>query len=246
MFNKKVHFHKIGLIFILLSILFSCEEEVQISFAEFSIEKSENAIIEVNGPKAEGDNPISQNINSAIDNYIARILNFDEDETKITLDGSLKKFDSIYKAFNDDFEENSLVWEAIVDGEVTYQSPDIISIALNSYLNTGGAHGNMTISFLNFNAQNGELIQNENLITNNKAFEELAKTHFRKKMEELGDNDTLQDYFFGEEFHLPANMGLSDEGLILLYNVYEIASYSQGITEFTIPFEESLIFLNYN
>ena len=46
------------------------------------------------------------------------------------------------------------------------------------------------------------------------------------------------DYFWGEPFHLPENIGLNDEGVIFFYNVYEIASYADGITEFTIPFSD--------
>ena len=45
---------------------------------------------------------------------------------------------------------------------------------------------------------------------------------------------------------LPENIGFSDEGVILLYNVYEIAPYSEGITEFTIPFEEVLKYIKIN
>jgi hypothetical protein len=246
MFNTKQFLDKIVLIIALTSILISCDEEVQITFGEFNIERSEYAIIEINAPRAEGDYHIIDSINSRIENHIARVLNFAEDETKITLDASLKKFDSVYLAFKEDFEETSLIWEAIVDGEVTYQSPDIISIALNSYLNTGGAHGNMTISFLNFNARTGDIIKNNALIKNNPAFLELAKTHFKKKLQVSKDNESISDYFFGEDFHLPSNIGLSDEGLVLIYNVYEIASYSQGITEIIIPFEEALSFLFYN
>lgn len=48
----------------------------------------------------------------------------------------------------------------------------------------------------------------------------------------------MEDYFFGKDFQLPESIGFSDEGVIILYNPYEIASYSQGIIEFTIPYEE--------
>ena len=34
-------------------------------------------------------------------------------------------------------------------------------------------------------------------------------------------------------------MGFNENGIILLYNVYEIASYVQGVTEFTIPYAEA-------
>jgi hypothetical protein len=48
----------------------------------------------------------------------------------------------------------------------------------------------------------------------------------------------MTDFFFGKDFVLPENIGYNEEGLLLLYNTYEIASYAMGITEFTIPYSE--------
>ena len=62
--------------------------------------------------------------------------------------------------------------------------------------------------------------------------------HVRVFAVKTEEDEGFGDYFFGEEFHLPANIGYNDEGVLLFYNVYEIASYAVGITEFTIPFEE--------
>jgi hypothetical protein len=56
----------------------------------------------------------------------------------------------------------------------------------------------------------------------------------------------MQDYFFGKPFHLPENIGYGDEGIILLYNVYEVASYAQGYTEFAIPYDIAESFLKMN
>ena len=243
MFNKIPYFKIFGQIILLSLTIISCNQKVNIVFTEFNIELNENAFIEINAPRAEGTSEISNTINSNIENQIAKTLNFAEDESSITLSDAITKFDSIFIAFKDDFEETSLIWEAVIDGEITYKSPQIICVALNSYLNTGGAHGNMNISFLNLNSQTGEVLQNNDLIKNRKAFVELAKSHFKIKMGDSLNENTLKDYFFGEDFQLPANMGYSDEGVILLYNVYEIASYAQGITEFTIPFEEALPYL---
>ncbi len=235
-------------LFILVSFaVFSCNQEVDLTFSETSFEKNENAIIDINIPNAEGDNDVSESINSTIENFIVNTLSFSEDSLiNISLNDAVTKFDSIYIAFKDDFEENSLVWEALIDGEVTYQSPAITCIAINSYLNTGGAHGNMTISFLNFNSQTGQLLIIDDYIKNRPGFIKLAEKYFNIELQESSDKTNFDDYFFGEDFHLPENIGFSDDGIILLYNVYEIAPYSEGITEFIIPFEEVLPYLHLN
>jgi len=223
----------------------ACEEEITITFIEFNIEFNENAIIEINAPRVEFKSVIGDSINSKIERHIANMLNFSEEESNIILGDALTKFDAEYKTFKNDFEESALVWEAIFDGEVTYQSSELISIGITSYLNTGGAHGNMNVTFLNFNPNTGNLLDLKDLISNQTAFEDIAKKHF-KKVTQIADETGYGDYFFGEDFHLPANIGLNDEGVTLFYNVYEIASYAIGITEFTIPYNEVSDYLMVN
>jgi hypothetical protein len=234
------------LIFVSLTI-FSCNQEVDLTFSEISFIKNENAIIDINIPNARGDNDVSRSINATIEDFIVNTINFSEDSLiNVSLNEIATKFDSIYIAFKDDFEENSLVWEALIDGEVTYQSQKITCIAINSYLNTGGAHGNMNISFLNFDSQTGQLLNIDDYIKNRLDFIKLAKKYFNIELQESSNKTNFDDYFFEENFHLPENIGFSDDGVILLYNIYEIAPYSEGITEFTIPFEEILPYLKIN
>lgn len=235
------------LLFLALIATISCNQEGDLTFSESNFKMDENAIIEINIPYAEGNNSVSESINSAIENFIVNTINISEDSlNNVSLIDAIKTFDSIYIEFKDDFEESSFVWEAQIEGEVTYQSPEIICVAINTYLNTGGAHGNLNISFLNFNSQTGELLLTDDIIKISKEFIEIAKNYFKIEMKASSEERNIEDYFFGEEFHLPASIGFSDEGIILLYNVYEIASYSQGITEFTIPYEEVLQYLIMN
>ena len=234
------------LVFVLLTIT-SCNKEVNLTFTETNFIKTESAIIEINIPNADGNNSVSKSINSTIEKFIINTISFSEDSIiNLSLKDAVKKFDSIYVAFKDDFEENPLIWEMLIDGEVTYQSPALTCIAINSYLNTGGAHGNMTISFLNFNSQTGQLLHLDEHIKNKTDFIKLAEKYFNIKLQESSNEDGFDNYFLGKDFHLPENIGFSDDGVILLYNVYEIAPYSEGITEFTIPFEEALPYLKIN
>ena len=107
-------------------------------------------------------------------------------------------------------------------------------------MNTGGAHGHLNVSFLNFNAQTGNMLKNEDLFEDYLAFTKIAKTYFD---EEIADKKDL--YFEPDNFTLPENIGFNEEGVILLYNTYEIAPYSSGMTEIQIPWEELQTSLNY-
>ena len=111
MFNKKLKLKKIALLIFVLFGIVSCNKELNITFTEFNIEMKENTVIEINVPWAEGTTEVRDVINLKIQNHIANIINFGEDESDIILGDALVKFDSIYIAFKDDFEER-----------VTYQS----------------------------------------------------------------------------------------------------------------------------
>jgi hypothetical protein len=234
---------KINLIVVLVLVVVSCKKEVKIDFTEAQIETLENAEISINFPKAEGSKDVANRINTTLQNYIVNQTNLSEDSlTTASIEDAVRQFDTEYIRFKTDFPESSQKWEAFIDGEVTYRSPEVICIAINSYLDTGGAHGNTNVRFFNFNPQTGSLLKTNDLIADVKGLSEIVK---QKLKEEIKDYNS-EDSFFGEKFQLPETLGFSDEGIIILYNPYEIASYAQGIIEFTIPYEDVNSFLNIN
>jgi len=215
-------------------LFFGCKEDLSLYFSEVNITTDNNTLVEINIPKAFGDSTISNNINSEISKLIISQLNIGDSETSTskTIEESVTAFNNEYRAFVSDFPESTQPWEAQIDGEVMFQSEKVISISLTFYINTGGAHGNLHISLLNFNALTGKSIDNNDLFNNSEAFKNIAKIHFDNTIK---DKNTL---FEPDNFILPENIGYTEEGLMLLYNVYEIAPYSTGTIEFTIPYNE--------
>ncbi|MDG5490509.1 DUF3298 and DUF4163 domain-containing protein [Psychroserpens sp. SPM9] len=229
---------------VVLITLISCNKETKIEFSETHIETSEHADISMNFPKAEGTEEIARKINTTLETYIVNQTNLGESTASdLTIPDAIAKFNYDYNSFKNDFPDTSQKWEAFIDGEVTHRSPELICIAINSYLDTGGAHGNTNVRFFNFNPQTGKLYQTKDLIGNIKGFSEVVE---QKLKDEINKNSeaSMTDEFFGKDFQLPETIGFSDEGVIILYNPYEIASYAQGILEFTIPFEDLNSFLN--
>ncbi|MCB0382309.1 MAG: DUF3298 and DUF4163 domain-containing protein [Psychroserpens sp.] len=234
------------LLILVFGFLCSCDEDVKIEFSEEIIETLNNADISINFPKAEGKDDVSKLINNTIENYIVNQINFSEDTlTHLSIKDAMQRFDNEFNSFKNDFPESPQKWEAFIDGEVTYSSPEVISIAINSYLDTGGAHGNSNVKFFNFNPQTGKLYSKTQIISNIDKLSNVIKNHLNQHMKSNSD-EPMEDYFFGKDFQLPETLGYSDEGLIVLYNPYEIASYAQGIIQFTIPYEDVDSFLNIN
>lgn len=223
-------------------VFFACEKDSKITFSETNLTSEKNRIVEVNIPLANKNNDVAKSINLAIEDYVVTALQIGEPNNSTTksVEESIEGFNEAYTNFINDFPESAQAWEAQIDGEVIFKTPDIISVSLTAYTNTGGAHGNLNISFLNFDASTGKLIENSKLFTDIEGFIALAKTHFEASVK---DEDVLFDR---ETFQLPKNIGYSDDGIILLYNTYEIAPYSTGIIELNIPFEESKPYLVFN
>ena len=221
-----------------LFVVFTCNKEQEITFIEINNSFVETASVDVNIQKAEGSHSISAGINTTIENHIANMLLFSEEPVDhISIKEAAQKFNEEAVRFKNDFEESNVVFEAQFDSELSYQSSDIISIAITGYLNTGGAHGNTNITIFNFDAQTGNVLDFDTLITDEESFTDLAQSYFEKEVH-ADENKEFSDYFFGEEYHLPANIGYSDKGIVLVYNQYEVASYATGITQYTIPYSE--------
>ena len=236
---------KIALLLVLIFAFNSCDEETNpVVFKLTSLKDNYDANIEVTYHKVEGKTMNSKLINSTIKNEFIRAIDSNDDiEKSKNLEDVIAAFDAEYKTFKTDFPDGNQVWQLAIETEVTYQSADVISVALNTYIDKGGAHGNDSIIFLNFNPETGALLTQNDIIKDIDGFKNLAESYFIIEMEASKKDETIEDYFFGNPFQLPTNIGFCDEGLILLYNVYEIASYAQGYTEFAIPFEEAESFL---
>ena len=235
-----------SLLLSLILLLSSCNSEFKPAIFETTeIKSSYEAEVLATYDRAKDNNELSKTINFKIEEAIISTLS--DASKKTNLESILKDFNNEYLEFKKEFPDASEpVWELHIETEKIYQSEDIITLAISTYEFKGGAHGNDKIKFLNLNAKTGEILNQADIINNIERFKTLAETHFTTSLELDTDTVKMEDYFFGKPFQLPENMGFSEDGLIFLYNVYEVASYNQGYTEFVIPFEDIQSFLKVN
>ncbi|MBJ6368259.1 DUF3298 and DUF4163 domain-containing protein [Snuella sedimenti] len=224
-----------------LIVLYSCNNTPKIAFSETRFTTNNNTLVTINIPLTDDDHPISKHINSIIKKEVTSALQIDSPNNSAgSIEDNIIAFNNAFNTFKNEFPESAQQWEAQIDGDLMFQSQEIISIAITSYINTGGAHGNTKISFLNFNAKTGETLNNIDLFKDLGSFKKVAKAHFKSTV--LNKDITIDS----KNFTLPNQIGFSEEGLILLYNTYEIAPYSTGIIEFTIPYHEIDTLLIFN
>lgn len=224
-------------LFIFIIVLTSCSEEIKpATFETYLVDEPFDAEITATYSKAEGNTKLSKTINQNIENAIVETIS--TAKTKSDLKTLLKDFNKEFLEFKKDFDEASEpVWELDVETELVYQSEAVLTIVISTYEFKGGAHGNDQIKFLNLDAKTGTILTLDDFIENKGEFITLAQTHFKKASELKDDTLNMEDFFFGKPFQLPENIGYSDDGLVLLYNPYEVVSYDQGYFEFVIPFE---------
>lgn len=199
-------------------------------------------------PKLVGGNEVViSKINAQIEQMVKDQTFSMEDTVQTTKTGSIE---SLAKGFIKEFEslaaENDdmplMGWDYEGSGDTLMLSPKVISIYYQVYSFTGGAHGNSNITYLNFNAQTGNLLKLTDMVSDTTALKKIAELKFEKTQKEFAkDNDfeyNKEDYFWGNPFFLPANIAVTKNGLQFLYNPYEAAAYAVGTISFDLTWQE--------
>jgi hypothetical protein len=199
-------------------------------------------VLEANYPVVLGPGAIEKTINDSILHYVKSAFVFDEKTATKQL--SLAKAAQDMIKYYDDFsnpDSNNYItpWEVEVEGTIIKNSAGIFSVSLSNYSFTGGAHPNMTMTLLNFDAKTGKTIQLKDLIKDETQLKKRVEAKFRRERE-LQPLEDLNEagYFWDGEFALPAAFAIQDEGILFYYNTYEIAAYAQGPTSFVMTWEE--------
>jgi hypothetical protein len=230
-------------LFLIFLLLPGCNEDHKLIFEPYTISDKEcpecpNISIEI--PKALEQSKLNETINTAIEEELISLLVFDDDIEASSIQEAIKSFKNGYEELNKLYPDETARWEAKITGVVSFEDKNMITIALNSYLFTGGAHGYTTRNFLNFNKRKGNEIENWELFKDQEHFKNFAEAKFRIQEDIPQDSPINSTGFMFEqdEFYLPENIGFTEKGLVLLYNQYEVASYADGAIELLLPYPE--------
>lgn len=197
--------------------------------------------ISVKIPVAYGVPVIADSINKKVFSVLKEIIYFGEKPyTAKDYNGLLTSFIDSYEKLQKEFPNDKFGWEADINGSVKYQSENVLNIEISHYTYTGGAHGYQGLRSLLFDPSTGKLIANNKLFNDREAFKAFAEKKFRDKYK-IPANKSINStglMFEKEKFHLPQNIFFTDNGLLLYYNSYEVASYADGPKELLLSFTE--------
>ena len=141
------------------------------------------------------------------------------------------------------------VWYCDVIGNVEMQSGQYFTLRFkfNSY--TGGAHPNYGEAYASFNMNTGKVLKWKDIISDSVAFIKLAEQRF-KQVNGLDISKKLTEEegfkFENNLFYLSENIGLTNEGLVVYYQPYEVAPFSFGPTKLLFKYFEINKLLNPN
>lgn len=238
---------------ILLLVFTSCTKELKFEEQSFT-EKSTLACkedcpsINITVSIAKDVPVVADSINNRVLNTIKEIVYFGEKPYDVNNYKDLSKaFMGSYEEMKKTYPEETLGWMAEIKGDVEYRSPQIINIKIEHTTYTGGAHGYHGFRSLLFDAQTGKSIETKDLFKDLSAFTAFAEKEFRKKYEipEKSPINSTGLMFEEEKFQLPLNIFYTDQGLLLYYNSYEVASYADGTKEIVFPYESVKNYLKY-
>jgi hypothetical protein len=123
--------------------------------------------------------------------------------------------------------------------QVAFQNPKYTTVIYNNYGYMGGAHGLSIQRYLSFQRPGGKLLENwQDLFTDTTAVLKLAERIFKKEKNIQKFRSRSHMWFWGGDFYLSSNFGLTDEGIRFVYTEYEIAPYAYGSTELLLPYAE--------
>lgn len=160
---------------------------------------------------------------------------------------ALAWFNTDAKALQDDFldfqkkQPNAFLWQTNQYVRISAQSPRVLVINREYDAYSGGAHGSAWVGFDNIDLEAQRVIGLKDLFSASelKALTSIAEPFFRLD-NEVKANETLTQggyWFENDQFKLPTQFALTENGLLFVYAQYEVAPYAAGMPDFVLPYK---------
>jgi hypothetical protein len=188
-------------------------------------------------------NTIAPEARTIIDGELRRVLYapLDVETNEPTLAGLMRELDSRLKEY-DEVSDAPIEWVLTRTAAVLYSDAKVTSCEVTNKGYLGGAHGFNDRTLMTFDSQSGQRLGVTDVVSDRsyQTLNTIIEAEFRKARS-IRSGQTLQDTGFfilpGQELPLGENFALTDGGLEIHYNPYEVAPYSLGETRVRVPRE---------
>ncbi len=120
----------------------------------------------------------------------------------------------------------------------------ILSLEVSGYWFTGGAHGGTEYTYLNYNLNTGEKLDWKNVFKKDsdymKIISDYSKTDLEKQLI-AGEDSMTDESWIGRgteatEENYNTNVGFDKNGLIIIFQQYQVAAYAAGPQTVVVPY----------
>jgi hypothetical protein len=153
-----------------------------------------------------------------------------------------KLFTTDFQEAQTQFPENTMGWYFRAVVKVTLVTDTLLSLKSSAEFFTGGAHGGYGTHFINIRPTTGQTVRLSDIFKSGfkETLRAIGEKEFRESLN-IADTVSLAEEGFefpNDKFTLNDNYGLTKEGIVFVFNVYEIAPYVLGAHEILIPYEK--------
>ena len=119
--------------------------------------------------------------------------------------------------------------------KVELNKENIVSIPVEQYQDTGGAHGLTTKISYNFDLNNGVMLKLKDLFKKDYDYTKVINNEIKKQIDKkssiyFDNGKSFKGIKENQDFYI------TEDSVVVYFQLYEIAPYSSGIREFKIPF----------
>lgn len=177
------------------------------------------------------DKNIIENINEKISSDILDFANRIKEESK----QYKKQYEDVYSKLDKDYVKYQ--YEAYSNYAVPYNRNNYLSIPIKTYEFTGGAHGMTYLKSYNYDLSSGKEILFKDLFKEGVDYKKIVDEFI---ISQISKNPNI--YFEGTEgfkgISENQNFYIDDEGVVIYFQLYDIAPYYVGIPEFKMTWNE--------
>jgi len=177
----------------------------------------------ISAPNNKAQNQVNKILLQHIKHSYKRYFKLMKEMEKMKTDPICKESPSVCK------------FEYITNYKVKFNSNNKLSIIFNDYQFTGGAHGNTVISSYNFDLKSGNQLTLDDFLPSEREYEKVTNyaLAYMKKHPEIfySDSTEFADFKVTNE----TNFFLSDKGIVLIFQQYEVGPYVSGNPSIFIP-----------
>ena len=187
-----------------------------------------------------GNKTLQRNVAEWSNVLLVGLLSFELSEkeaAKTLLEEAAKTFLSSHTSWSEEAGDSPLgEWAAESSDTVLFNDGRYLTLQINGYVFTGGAHGNHPSVVATFDVATGKKLGWKDLVTDEEQVKFVLEKQFRNARSEIFEEGfEFSEYF---PFSIPQAFGLTAEGLYCYYSPYEVTPYAFGTTAFIVPYEE--------